>query len=257
MISLDGQTAVVTAGAAGIGRAMAETFMAAGAKVAICDVDPEAVSQFQSDHPDALARVADVTNEAQIGAFLEETAKLGPPDIVCANAGIGGPASVIEDLSLEDWKDCLSVNLDGAFLTCRWAAAQMKPRGKGLVLLTSSTAGQFGYPFRSPYATAKWGIIGLMRTLAVELGPHGIRVNAICPGSVEGPRMDRVVANEARARGVSEADVRKAYVEGVSMKTWVSAQDIANTALYLASDLGAKVSGQDLAVDGHTENKSS
>jgi NAD(P)-dependent dehydrogenase (short-subunit alcohol dehydrogenase family) len=173
--------------------------------------------------------------------------------VVAANAGIGGPAGAVEDISFEAWKSTLAVNLDGAFLTCRRAAPVLKAQGAGLLLLTASTAGLFGYPCRSPYAVAKWGIIGLMKTLAMELGPAGVRVNALCPGAVSGPRMDRVVANEAAARGISEAEVRALYVKGVSMKTWVEADDIADMALFLASDMGRKISGQAMAVDGHTE----
>ena len=158
-------------------------------------------------------------------------------------------------MSLADWQGVLSSNLQGAFLTSRWAAGQMKARGRGSLILTSSTAGLFGYPLRTPYATAKWGVIGLMKSLAIELGPSGIRVNAICPGSVEGDRMDRVVANEAMAKGVSAQEVRDAYVANTSLRTWISAQDIANMALFLASEAGSKISGQALAVDGNTETK--
>ena len=121
------------------------------------------------------------------------------------------------------------------------------------MILTSSTAGLFGYPFRSPYAAAKWGIIGLMKTLAMELGPFGIRANAICPGAVEGDRMDRVIANEAKTRGISEADLRQGYADCVSLKRFVTAQDIADMALFLASPQSKNVSGMAMAVDGHTE----
>lgn len=110
-----------------------------------------------------------------------------------------------------------------------------------------------GYPLRSPYAAAKWAIVGMTKTLAMELGPFGVRANAVCPGAVEGPRMDRVIANEAAARGESEEAVRQSYVTGVSMKTWVQAEDIANSIFFLASDAGLKISGQILAIDGHTE----
>ena len=256
MSLLAGQSAVVTAGAAGIGRALAETFLREGARVAVCDIDAAAVAEFGQAYPDAMAVIADVGDEAQMAAFLDAAAEAhGGPDIVCSNAGTGGPAAAIEDLSLDDWQGVLNSNLQGAFLTCRWAAARMKAQGKGCLILTSSTAGLFGYPLRTPYATAKWGIIGLMKSLAIELGPSGIRVNAICPGSVEGDRMDRVVANEARARGVSEDEVRGSYVANTSLRTWVSAQDIANMALFLASDAGTKISGQAIAVDGNTETK--
>ncbi|NPD17986.1 SDR family oxidoreductase [Rhodophyticola sp. DY48A3-103] len=251
---MSGARVLITAGAAGIGRVMAERFQAEGARVAVCDVDAGAVADMQAANPGILARVADVTEEGAVDAFFDEVlAAFGGLDVVAANAGIGGPAGAIEDLTLGGWKDTLAVNLDGAFLTCRRAAPVLKAQGAGLLLLTSSTAGLFGYPYRAPYAVAKWGIIGLMKTLAMELGPSGVRVNALCPGAVSGPRMDRVVANEARARGVGEDEIRQLYVKGVSMKTWVEADDIADMALCLASDMGRRVSGQAMAVDGHTE----
>lgn len=174
-------------------------------------------------------------------------------DVVCANAGTGGPAGRIETLDFNEWQQCVATNLHGSFLTCRWAARLMRAQGSGLICLTSSTAGQMGYPLRSPYASAKWAIVGLTKTLAMELGEAGVRVNAICPGAVEGPRMDRVIENEASARGQAVDAVRQSYVKGVSMKTWVTAQDIANTVRFLASPSGSKISGQILAVDGHTE----
>jgi NAD(P)-dependent dehydrogenase (short-subunit alcohol dehydrogenase family) len=254
MKGLSGARVLITAGAAGIGRVMAERFQAEGVRVAVCDVDAGAVADMQAANPGILARVADVTEEGAVDAFFDEVlAAFGGLDVVAANAGIGGPAGAIEDLTLGGWKDTLAVNLDGAFLTCRRAAPVLKAQGAGLLLLTSSTAGLFGYPYRAPYAVAKWGIIGLMKTLAMELGPSGVRVNALCPGAVSGPRMDRVVANEARARGVGEDEIRQLYVKGVSMKTWVEADDIADMALFLASDMGRRVSGQAMAVDGHTE----
>lgn len=245
---------LVSAGAAGIGRVIAERFLSEGAQVAICDADADAVVSFSEQHPQAVAAVADVTSESGMGDFLGELeARWGGADIVCANAGTGGPAGAIETLDYADWQSCVATNVHGAFLTCRWAARVMKAQGSGLITLTSSTAGIMGYPMRSPYAAAKWAIVGLTKTLAMELGPHGIRVNAICPGAVEGPRMDRVVANEAAARGLSEDEVRALYVDGVSMRTWVTAEDVTNMISFLASDAGQKISGQILAIDGHTE----
>lgn len=245
---------LVSAGAAGIGRVIAERFLSEGAQVAICDADAEAVVSFSEQHPNAVAAVADVTSESEMGDFLAELeARWGGADVVCANAGTGGPAGAIETLDYGDWQSCVATNVHGAFLTCRWAARVMKAQGSGLITLTSSTAGIMGYPMRSPYAAAKWAIVGLTKTLAMELGPHGIRVNAICPGAVEGPRMDRVVANEAAARGLSEDEVRALYVDGVSMRTWVTAEDVTNMISFLASDAGRKISGQILAIDGHTE----
>lgn len=245
---------LVTAGAAGIGKVIAEQFLSSGDQVAICDADAEAVAAFAAEHPEAITAVADVTNEAQMDAFLESVEDAwGGVDVCCANAGTGGPAGRIEDLAYDDWQRCIATNVHGAYLTCRWAARVMQAQKSGLITITSSTAGIAGYPFRSPYAAAKWALIGLTKTLAMELGPFGIRVNAICPGAVEGDRMDRVLAKEAAARGESEDAIRASYVTGVSMKTWVTAQDVANSIAFLASDAGNKISGQVLAIDGHTE----
>ena len=189
-----------------------------------------------------------------MAAFFDRVeADWGGADIVCANAGIGGPAGQIEDLALDDWRDCLSVNLDGAFLTCRWAARVMRAQGSGVILITSSVSGLFGFPQRSPYVAAKWGLVGLTKALASELGPAGVRVNAICPGAVEGPRMDRVVAMEAEARGVSAETVRDGFAQGAALRRFVRVEEVAATALFLASDAAAAITGQALAVDGHTE----
>ncbi len=185
--------------------------------------------------------------------FDKLDAAWGGVDILCANAGTGGPAGAIETLDLAGWRACLSANLDGAFLACRWAAGHMKSQKQGVIVLTSSTAGLFGYPYRAPYATAKWGVIGLMKTLAMELGPFGIRVNALCPGAVEGDRMDRVLAAEAAARGTSIEAMREVYVRGVSLRSWVTADEVADAALFLASEAGAKISGLAMPIDGHTE----
>ena len=248
------QRILVTAGAAGIGRAIAEAFLEDGADVAICDVDTEQLAAMQEAHPTLIASQVDVTNEAEMDAFLRQLEERWQGiDVVCANAGTGGPAGRIETLDFNEWQHCVATNLHGSFLTCRWAARLMRAQGSGLICLTSSTAGQMGYPLRSPYASAKWATVGLTKTLAMELGEAGVRVNAICPGAVEGPRMDRVIENEASARGQAIDAVRQSYVKGVSMKTWVTAKDIANTIRFLASPSGSKISGQILAVDGHTE----
>ncbi|MDK3019547.1 SDR family oxidoreductase [Pseudodonghicola flavimaris] len=245
---------VITGGAAGIGLRLAERFAARGDRVAVCDADAAAVAAVAAAHPDWIAAPADVTDEAEMGAFLARVeSDWGGADVVCANAGIGGPAGRIEDLDYDGWRACLDVSLNGAFLTCRWAARVMRAQGAGLILLTSSTAGLFGYPLRAPYAAAKWGIVGLTKTLAMELGPDGVRVNGLAPGAVEGPRMERVLAKEAAASGLPVEQVRQQYVKGVSLRSWVSADEVADMALFLASPAAAKISGQILAIDGHTE----
>lgn len=250
---MTGAAVVITAGGSGIGAEMARQFIARGDRVAVCDIDAEAIGAF-AEETGAYAMTADVTDESQMETFLNAAEiELGGVDVLCANAGIAGPAGPIEDLSLSGWRECISANLDGAFLTSRWAATHMRAQGSGCILLTTSTAGLFGYPNRSPYAVAKWGVVGLMKTLAMELGPSGVRVNAIAPGAVEGPRMDRVIAAEAKARDLPEAEVREYYVKGVSMRSWVTASDVAETALWLTSPHARHISGQVIAVDGHTE----
>ncbi|WP_425041190.1 SDR family oxidoreductase [Primorskyibacter sp. S187A] len=247
-MSHEGQRIFITAGGAGIGACLVRRYLAAGARVAYCDLDPGEV-------PDgALGLQADVTDEAQmLDVFAQVEGWMGGVDILCANAGTGGPAAPLQDMDFAEWRACLSANLDGAFLAGRWAAGHMASQGRGAIVLTSSTSGQWGVPTRSPYVAAKWGVLGLMKTWAMELGPSGVRVNAICPGAVEGPRMERVVAMEAAARGVPERDVRALYAEGNSLGTWVTAEDLADTVLFLTSSQGAMISGQAIAVDGHTE----
>lgn len=252
---MKGQRVLITGGGSGIGLRLAERFSEAGAQVALCDADPAAIARLQAAHPEMIAAQADVTDEAEMARFLDHVeAQWGGVDVVCANAGTGGPAGRIEDLDYAAWQACIGVTLNGAFLTCRWAARLMRAQGAGLILLTSSTSGVHGVPYRSPYVAAKWGLVGLTKTLAMELGPAGVRVNAIAPGAVEGERMERVVEMEARASGKSEAEVREIYAKGSSLRTWVSADDLADMALFLASPAASKVSGQVLAVDGHTES---
>ena len=217
MSGLSGARVLVTAGGSGIGATLARRFSAAGARVAICDHDASGFDDLTAA-TGILPIKADVTQEREMEAVFDQTDDaFGGVDIVCANAGTGGPAGPIESLGYDDWQACVSVNLGGAFLTCRGAAKRMKAQGSGVILITSSTAGLFGYPNRSPYAAAKWGLIGLTKTLAMELGPHGVRVNAICPGSVQGDRMERVLANESAARGIGIEALRESYVRGVSM----------------------------------------
>lgn len=251
---LSGTRAFITAGASGIGRAFADGFARAGAQVAIVDRDTDALAAFSRAHPDTIALEADVTDEAGLAETISfAEASFGGLDVICANAGTGGPAGPLETLDAEEWRACIDVNLTGAYLTAKHAIPGLKRQGSGLILFTTSTAGQWGYPNRSPYSAAKWALVGLTKGLAMELGPFGIRVNAIAPGAVEGERMERVLTMEAAARGIEPEVVRSDYVKGVSMKTWVTAQDIADTALFLASPAAARISGQVIAVDGNTE----
>jgi NAD(P)-dependent dehydrogenase (short-subunit alcohol dehydrogenase family) len=243
---------LITAGGSGIGRAMAEGFDAAGHQVWVTDVSAVALADVPAGW---RATAVDATDELGVQALFDEIAvEWGGLDVLCANAGVAGPTAPVEDIALEDWRACVSVNLEGAFLAAKYAAPMMKAARAGAMVLTSSTAGIYGYPNRAPYAAAKWAVIGLMKTLAMELGPFGIRANAICPGAVEGPRMEGVLAREAATKGMTRDQVYAGYAAGTSMGRFVEARDIADMAVFLGSDAARLVSGQVIAVDGHTEN---
>jgi NAD(P)-dependent dehydrogenase (short-subunit alcohol dehydrogenase family) len=246
------QRVLITAGAAGIGRAMAQAFAATGAAVWITDIDAAALAAAPADW--RRSEVDAASSDGVAALFTEIEAEWGGLDTLCANAGIAGPTAPIEDMPPEGFRRCVEVNLDGAFLAARHAAPMMKRQGRGAILFTSSTAGLHGFPNRAPYAAAKWAVIGLMKTVAMELGPFGIRANAICPGSVEGPRIDGVLERSAAVKGTDAATLREAWKQGISMRSLVKAEDIADMAVFLASDGARMVSGQVIAVDGHTEN---
>ena len=242
---------LITAGGNGIGRAMGQAFDAAGFDVWVTDVDAACLSECPAHWRKSKV---DASNEAQVSAlFSDITGHWGGLDAICANAGIAGPTSAVEDIKIEDWQRCVSVNLEGAFLVAKYGGPMLEA-SQGAIVLTSSTAGIYGFPNRAPYAAAKWGIIGLMKTLAMEWGPAGVRANAICPGAVEGPRMQGVMEREAHAKGTSYQKIYDGYAGGTSMRSLVTAEDVANMALFLCSSGARLVSGQVIAVDGHTEN---
>lgn len=247
-----GQRVLITAGASGIGLAMAKAFADKGARVHVCDVDEAALSALPSG---IVGTKVDASDEAAMSALFDRVCnEWGGIDVVCANAGIAGPTAAIEDVNLADWQSCVSVNLEGAFLAAKYSAPIMKKQKSGAIIITSSTAGIYGYPNRAPYSAAKWGVIGLMKTLAMELGPFGIRANAICPGAVEGPRIEGVLQREAAVKGMTRDQVYEGYASGTSMRSFVTAEDVANMAVFLASKEARLVSGQIISVDGHTEN---
>lgn len=250
----EGKRVLVTAAGAGIGRTIAEHFLAQGAAVHVCDILSDRLAEFQQQHPTLGTTVTDVSDPQQVAALFEAVeAHLGGLDILINNAGISGPTGPVEDLTPEGWERTMAVNINGQFYCTRLAVPLLKAAGGGSIVNISSTAGLFGYPNRSPYAASKWAVIGFTKTLAMELGPFKIRVNAICPGSVEGPRMDAVIAAESRATGIAPETLRAGYTSQVSMRTFITTHDLANMILFICSDAGRYISGQALSVDGHTE----
>lgn len=250
----DGQRVLITAAASGIGLAIAQAFLRAGAKVWICDVDANALAAAVANEPQLAGTVCDVADEASVASWFDAGMQhLGGIDVLINNAGIAGPTANVDEISYADWRRCLAVNLDAAFLCSRLAAPRLRAQRSGSIINMSSTGGQYGFPRRSPYASAKWAIRGFTRTLAQELGPFNVRVNCICPGSVAGERIERVIAAEAVKTGLSPDEVRTRMTAESSMRQFITAEDIANTALFLTSPAGARISGQDITVDGHTE----
>ena len=231
---------------------MAEVFDREGWQVWVADVDAAALAEVPKRW---RSTQVNVTDEGAVAALFSEIDEAwGGLDALCANAGIAGPTAAVEDINLQDWQACVAVNLEGAFLAAKYAAPMMKTAGQGAIVVTSSTAGQYGYPYRAPYAAAKWAVIGLTKTLAMELGAFGVRANVICPGAVEGPRMEGVLAREAEAKGMTRDAVYEGYASGTALGSFVEGRDVAEMAVFLCSDKARLVSGQVIAVDGFTVN---
>jgi len=251
---MNNKTVLISGAASGIGRKIAEGFLAAGAKVHICDASADAIDDFIRAHSAATATLADVSSTADVdrvfGDFQRDYDTL---DILVNNAGIAGPMAPVDDIEPDDWDRCVAVNLSGAFYMTRHAVPLLKQAGGGSIINMASTAGLFGTPLRSPYSASKWGLIGLTKTWAMELGPDRIRVNAVCPGCVSGPRIEAVIEKDASERGVAADTIRNVYQRQSSLRTFVTPEEIAATVLFLASGKAAKISGQALAIDGHTE----
>ncbi len=253
-INVEGYRVVVTAGARGIGRAIVNAFVASGANVHLCDIDETALGACLTAVSGTTGTVCDVGNPQQVDQMMTEAIEtLGGIDVLVNNAGIAGPAGPIESVTQESLLDCLNVNLGSQFYTAKHAIPLMKAQRRGSIINIASTAGQYGFPWRSPYCTSKWAIIGLTKTMAMELGEFNIRANVICPGSINNKRMEHVIQLEHEVTGNSKEQVREGFLKQVSMNTFIDPEEIANMALFIASPLGRHISGQALAVDGHTE----
>ena len=252
--SAQGLRVLVTAGAAGIGRAIAQTFAVHGARVHICDVAQAALEASGREQPDVSRSLADVSRVDEVDRLFDDVKRaLGGLDVLINNAGIAGPTANVEDIQPADWEQCIAVDLNGMFYCTRLAMPMLKANGRergGSVINLSSVAGRLGFGMRTPYAAAKWGVVGFTKSLAVEAGPDGIRVNCIQPGNVEGERIGRVIKAKAEAFGVSFEQQKQTLLDTTSLRTFVSAQDIANMALFLATEAGKHISGQALSVCG-------
>ena len=240
-LSAKGMRVLVTAGGAGIGRVIAQTFIEHGAKVHTCDIDA-------ATKPDTLCDVSKLDEVERL--FDDVTKRLGGLDVLVNNAGIAGPTAKVEDIKPEDWERTIAIDLNGMFYCTRKAMPMIKRSGGGSIVNLSSTAGRLGFPLRSPYAAAKWGVVGFTKTLAVEAGPDKVRVNCIQPGIVEGERVERVIAAKAKAIGAEHEKVRAMMLETTSLRSTVTAQDVADMALFLSTAPGRHITGQAISVCG-------
>jgi NAD(P)-dependent dehydrogenase (short-subunit alcohol dehydrogenase family) len=246
------QRVAITAAGGGIGLSVAKAFTAQGADVHICDIDATAIAAAGAQG--LRASQIDVSDPAAVDGWIDKVLAIGGGlDVLVNNAGTSGPTALIEDVELADWDRCIAIGLTSHYRTCARVAPAMKADRNGSIINISSTAGTYGIGMRAPYVAAKWAVIGLTKTLAIELGGDGIRVNAICPGSVDGDRMRGVIEREAAARGGSPDDVQREYLQGQSIARFVQPGEIADLCLFLASDAARMISGQAIAVDGHTE----
>ncbi|MCP4380488.1 MAG: SDR family oxidoreductase [Hyphomicrobiales bacterium] len=249
-----GQRVLITAGAAGIGRAIAERLHAHGARIFVCDVDDEALAAFGRDLPDAGCIRADVADEGDVDRMVGAAGdNLGGLDALINNAGIAGPTGGVDAIDPAEWRRTIDVCLTGQFLCARRAVPMLRAAGGGSIVNMSSAAGRHGYAFRTPYSSAKFGVIGFTESLAKELGPDNIRVNAILPGIVEGARMTGVIRARAEEVGVSYDEMERQYLSKVSLRRMVGADDVAAMVAFLLSTAGANMSGQSLGVDGNVE----
>ena len=252
--SAQGLRVLVTAGAAGIGRAIAQTFAVHGARVHICDVVQAALDACGREQPDISRSLADVSRTDEVDLlFADVKRELGGLDVLVNNAGIAGPTAKVEDIEPADWERCIAVDLNGMFYCTRLGMPMLKANGRergGSVINMSSVAGRLGMGMRTPYSAAKWAVVGFTKSLALEAGPDGIRVNCIQPGNVEGERINRVIDARAKTSGASFNEQKRSLLDTTSLRTFVTAQDIANMALFLATDAGKNISGQALSVCG-------
>lgn len=250
----DQSVAIVTGGASGIGLDIACALIAEGYDVFVLDNDLQHVDDYNASHPLSRARLCDVSEASTVATEVDGVLHaVGRINLLVNNAGISGPMAPIEAVDPSEWQKTIDVGLTGAFNATRSAVPIMQAQSSGAIINIASNAGLMGCPNRSPYVAAKWGLIGLTKTWAMELGPCNIRVNALCPASVSGCRIDGVIERDALARGVTAEAVREVYQRQSSLRTFTRPEDISAMVCYLAGPGGQRISGQAIALDGHTE----
>ena len=253
-LELKGLRVLVTAGAGGIGLAIVRAFANEGARVHTCDVDKMALSALASSDPAITQTSCDVSDRSAVkNLFADAVAKLGGLDVLVNNAGIAGPTSRVDDMNPEDWDRCLEICLTGQFNCARLAVPHLRQSKNASIVNISSAAGRLGFAMRTPYAAAKWGVIGFTKSLSIELGPDNIRVNAILPGLVAGDRQRRVLEAKAQQRGISFAEMERTALSYTSIKDYVTPEQLADQILFMCSPRGRTISGQAISICGDTQ----
>ena len=248
---------VIIAGASGIGKEIAAAYDRENCRVFVCDISDDFIKTFKNDYPNIFIKKTDVSVYDDVAGFFKQVKKEEHSiDVLVNCAGIAGPTASLENIDPGDWDQTIRVNLNGMFYCLKEAIPLLKISEQPSIINIASSASFFGFPLRSPYTAAKWAVIGLTKTLAMELGSDGIRVNAICPGSVRGNRINRVIEADALEQGKTVEEIEKLYLAQVSMKTFVEPEDVSNLAMFLSSDLGRFISGQAIGLDGNTEGLS-
>lgn len=254
-VSMQGKKVLITAGASGLGLEMARVFLNAGSEVFICDINESLISEAKAEFPLLHTSITDVSDEAAVASLFEQLhSKMGALDILINNAGIAGPTGEVETLNKADWDRTLAINITSQFLCAKLAIPMLKESSAGVIINMSSIAGHLGFSGRAAYSASKWAVIGFTKSLAIELGRFGIRVNAILPGAVEGPRIQAVIAAKAKILEKPFDEVARICAHQASLGRMVTAREIANMALFSASSAASSVTGQSLVVDGHTQS---
>jgi len=255
-----GLRVLVTGGASGIGLVIARAFVDAGSRVHVCDSSQQAIDALneveQSAEMNAITTtLADVSDRAAVDrVFVDVNEQLGGLDVLINNAGIAGPTGGIDEMDTDDWEQTIDVNLNAQFYFARRAVPLLRQaRDGGSIIALSSVAGRLGYAYRTPYSATKWAVVGLTKSLAIELGPDNIRVNAIQPGIVKGPRIELVIAARAEQLGLSYEQMEKEYLAKISLRRMTTPEEVAATALFLCSPGGSGISGQAISVCGNVE----
>jgi NAD(P)-dependent dehydrogenase (short-subunit alcohol dehydrogenase family) len=249
-----GLRVLVTAGASGIGRAIAEAFVEDGARVHVCDINEAALAECRATLG-VTTSLTDVSQEEQAKRLVDEANEaLGGLEVLINNAGIAGPTGTVDEIATSAWRNTIDINLNGQFYCAHYAVPLLRAAGEAAIVNMSSAAGRFGYAFRTPYSASKWAIVGFTQSLAKELGPDGIRVNAILPGIVKGPRMEGVIRARAEQVGVPYETMEAEYLQRISLRHMVTPEDIASAVIFLCSKAGWNISGQSISVCGNVES---